>query len=449
MHRTDKCIGWPTLAALSLVVIALMGLSLLVTATGTARFAAAMGYDANVGYAVGAVFDLAKGILPVALAVLLGWRMLGTAASFGAAWLCLVVFSCLATHATVSTAISAIERAGAWQMEARGNTKAELASVEQQLAALSRPGPPRPAKTVQEALAAERVPASVWHDSQECSRLQESAYFSRACRQVVELRRELAAALDYERLSLRASELRKDLAQAPIVATSDPLPAAFSTTLGRVLPLSGTEGVALLLTVVVEIMSSFGLVGVTALYRTRIQWSGAAGKPAKGSLTAGTAEAEQREGNLTSLPPPRTQALSNTSPRASQEECQTLPVHSPKTASPGVPKPSLKAVAIGLQTLPDTPSLGAVAVESQTLPEPSRACGDGKENGHQGAFKHSLQHPPLEGDAVSPRDGSFRAGLGPAWRGDCNRLPCVCLRTTEIEVDRWCINWGHGAARRL
>ena len=35
-----------------------MVLSLLVTATGTARFAVAMGYDANVGYAVGGVLTL-------------------------------------------------------------------------------------------------------------------------------------------------------------------------------------------------------------------------------------------------------------------------------------------------------------------------------------------------------------------------------------------------------
>jgi hypothetical protein len=33
-------------------------LSLLVTATGTARFMVAMGYDARVGYAVGAIFAL-------------------------------------------------------------------------------------------------------------------------------------------------------------------------------------------------------------------------------------------------------------------------------------------------------------------------------------------------------------------------------------------------------
>ena len=147
MNRADKRIGWPSLVGLGLVVVAFIMLSLLVTATGTARFAVAMGYDANVGYAVGTIFDIAKGMLPVALLALLA-RALGTAALLGAAWICLVVFSALATHATVSTAISSIERTGTWKMEVRGNTKAELTSVEQQLAALSRPATPRPAKTV-------------------------------------------------------------------------------------------------------------------------------------------------------------------------------------------------------------------------------------------------------------------------------------------------------------
>ena len=175
-----------------------------------------------------------------------------------------MTFSWLATHATVSTAISSIERSGTWTMEVRGNTKAELISVEQQLASLSRPATPRPTKTVREALAAERVP-SVWQDSRECRSIQDSAYFVKACAQIVQLRRELAASEDYERLSARATELRKGLAEAPIVATSDPLPAAFSATLGRVLPMSGAEGVALLLTVVVELISCFGLAGLTVL----------------------------------------------------------------------------------------------------------------------------------------------------------------------------------------
>ena len=109
----------------------------------------------------------------------------------------------------------------------RADTKAELASIEQQLAGLSRPAPPRPAKTVREALATERVPPGVWQDSQECSRIQESTHFAKACAQIVQLRRELALAEDYERLSARAGELRRGLAAAPIVATTDPLPAAF------------------------------------------------------------------------------------------------------------------------------------------------------------------------------------------------------------------------------
>ena len=158
MHRPDKQIGWPTLAGLGLVVVAFMVLSLCVTATGTARFAVGMGYDANVGYAVGAIFDIAKGVLPMGLLALWSRRAFGTAAFLAIAWVCLVAYSCLATHATVSTAISAIERTGTWKMEVRGNAKAELASVEQQLAVLSRPAPPRPAKTVREALAGERVP---------------------------------------------------------------------------------------------------------------------------------------------------------------------------------------------------------------------------------------------------------------------------------------------------
>jgi hypothetical protein len=181
MVRGDTQIGWPTLTALGLVVVAFMGLSLVLTATGTARFVTAMGYDANVGYAVGGIFDVAKGILLIAVLALWARRASGIAIVLGLAWTCLVTFSWLATHATVSTAISSIERNGSWKMEARGNTKAELAAVEQQLAALIRPATPRPAKTVREALAAERVPASVWQDSQECSRIQESAHFARAC----------------------------------------------------------------------------------------------------------------------------------------------------------------------------------------------------------------------------------------------------------------------------
>ena len=325
MHRPDKRTGWPTLVGVGLVVFAFMLLSLCVTATGTARFATSMGYDATVGYAVGAILDFAKGVLPVGVLALLARRALGTAVFFGAAWACLVAYSWLATHATVSMAISSIERTGTWKMEVRGNDKAELASVEQQLAILSRPAPPRPVKTVREALAAERVPAGIWKDSEQCAAIHESVHFARACAQVVQLRRELAAAKDYERLSARAGELRSGLAAAPIVATSDPLPAAFSATVGRVLPIGGTEGVALLLTMVVEIISCFGLAGLRTLSIPREQ-TRPSGRPGEGSLI----EAAQEAVDL-------------------KERAQhTLPGAGPVT----LPQPSLKAVPPGRATAP-------------------------------------------------------------------------------------------------
>ena len=101
-HREDHSIGRPTIAGLGVMVVAFMVLSLAVTATGTARFAVGMGYDATVVYAVGAIFDLAKGLLPIALLALWSRRAVGTAGLLGIAWICLVTFSCLATHATVT-----------------------------------------------------------------------------------------------------------------------------------------------------------------------------------------------------------------------------------------------------------------------------------------------------------------------------------------------------------
>ena len=247
------------------IVLAFMALSLAITATGTARFSAAMGYRAEVGYAVGAVFDFAKGLLPIALLVLFARRAFLLFVIIGVAWIGLVIYSTLATEATVSTAIAAIERNGSWKTEARSVTKAELAAVEKRLETLSHPALPRPSKTLVEALAVEKVPPGVWRDSRECQSIRDSKYFQLACAKVLDLRRELAAAKDYEQLDVRARELRQALAATPLVATSDPLPEAFAATLGRLLPLDGRVGVALLLTLVIEIMSCFGLAALRAL----------------------------------------------------------------------------------------------------------------------------------------------------------------------------------------
>ena len=331
-----------------------MALSLAVTATGTARFAAGMGYDATVGYAVGAIFDLAKDLLLIALLALWSQRAVGTAALLGIAWICLVTFSCLATHATVTTAISGIERTGTWKMEVRGNTKTELASVEQRLAVLSRPAPPRPGQDRREAQLVASVPTGMWKDSHECDAIQESNYFARACAQVVQLRRELAAAKDYEQLSARAGELRKDLAAAPIVAASDPLPAAFSATLGRVVPIGGTEGVALLLTTVVEIMSCFGLAGLGALRSSGNQLPPLR-TPAKSSLTVADHEGGKGPGDslpatqqtlprpsLMAVPPGRAAVRVSKGREASNPPSNVVPMR-PATSPSNIPKGGLPA----------------------------------------------------------------------------------------------------------
>ena len=257
--------GLLLLSGAGAIVLAFLGLSLAVTAIGSARFAVALGYDAEVGYVVGAVFDIAKALLPVVLIALLAWRTSLLFAILGVAWIGLVTYSALATHATVSLALANLERDGAWKMESRSHVQAELAEVEQSRLALSQPLPPRPSGTVREALNGERVPASVWRDSQECQAIRSSRYFQTACAKVLQLRRELAAAEDYERLDARARELRQRLAATPIVAVKDPLPEAFAFTLGRMLPFDGRAGVALLLTLVVEIMSCFGFAALRAL----------------------------------------------------------------------------------------------------------------------------------------------------------------------------------------
>lgn len=144
-------------------------------------------------------------------------------------------------------------------MESRSDTRTELNSLEKRIQALSEPSPPRPSATIAEALAGEKVPVGVWRKSRECQKIRSSSYFQKACAAVLGLRAELAAAKDYERFNQRARELREILATTPTMATSDPLPQAFSATVGHVVPLDGTVGIALLLAAVTEIFSCFGL----------------------------------------------------------------------------------------------------------------------------------------------------------------------------------------------
>ena len=327
MHEQQQAqwSGHLVLIAFGMIVLAFMGLSLAITATGTARFAAAMGYRAEVGYAVGGVFDVAKALLPVALMLLLLRRAFLFSSIFAFAWLGLVTYSALATHSTVSAAIAAIERNGDWKMEGRANLKAELSGIEQRLAALSEPKIPRPSGGLREALTAEKVPPDVWRDSQECLSIRGDKYFQKACAKVLELRRELAASEDYERLDLRARYLRQDLAATAIVSTTDPLPEAFTATVGRMVPLQGRVGVAVLLTFVVEIMSCFGLAALRVLREGQKREAVSSPLPGVAQLTPGTSG-----GTSPTVRTSKVEILS-------REPSQIVPQSSPRAASMGAP----------------------------------------------------------------------------------------------------------------
>jgi hypothetical protein len=108
--KTSKGIraGWPTIVGFGIVVFAFAALSLAITATGTARFAAAMGYSHVVGSVVGAIFEFAQEFLPVAVLALWWRRARCISTILCLAWIGLVTYSVMATHATITTAISAI-----------------------------------------------------------------------------------------------------------------------------------------------------------------------------------------------------------------------------------------------------------------------------------------------------------------------------------------------------
>jgi len=170
-------IGWPTLLGLAGVVGLMMVLAPCMTATGTARFMAPMGHDIKVGYGVGITLELAQDVLPVGVLALWTRRARGRALALGAAW-----HSVWSSAAWQRTPLSQRpsrrsngQAPGRWKV--RTNAKTELASIEQQLAALSRPAPP-PAG--EDGWRHWRVPActpAIWKDSQDCAEIQGSASF--------------------------------------------------------------------------------------------------------------------------------------------------------------------------------------------------------------------------------------------------------------------------------
>ena len=101
------------IAAFGTIVLAFMGISLAITATGTARFAVAMGYPRR--WAMRSAVCSTSPRPSCRRSDHAVHRRALVSRHYCSAWLGLVTYSCLATHATVTSAIAATERIGSME----------------------------------------------------------------------------------------------------------------------------------------------------------------------------------------------------------------------------------------------------------------------------------------------------------------------------------------------
>jgi hypothetical protein len=176
-------------------------------------------------------------------------------------WAIAVGLSALAAYGTVFSALAAADNGAATKAETRLNLVSALARTNAQLDSFAKPVP-RPASTVEQDLSwAASVPTVTRH----CLRRPRLAARDEDCKKVIELRKELAAAKDYEHLVHETARLREQLDGMSIGVAHDPMPRAFEVTLGRVLPIDGKAGVALMGTLMLCLVSAFGPFGLDTL----------------------------------------------------------------------------------------------------------------------------------------------------------------------------------------
>jgi hypothetical protein len=171
------------------------------------------------GIAASIVLDAWKVLTPVLVVVLLQGRMWVAAGLCGLIGLIplAISFSMAASFSVVTRADGVTQRSVA--AESRQDLRAELQRQEAQLKAL---GTPHPVAVVQTELQGQAVPPSIWRDSNEC-RVLNSHYWQRACRDVVRIRKELAAAKAFEKATDRVTELRHELSQSEASSTDVPI----------------------------------------------------------------------------------------------------------------------------------------------------------------------------------------------------------------------------------
>jgi hypothetical protein len=251
---------------MTLVVRLLIALSAVTDAVGFLRLAPSFGLPAWVA---------ALAVIPIKLiewkALTLsarlwrkGWRGKLQCPVYWIIWSAAVALSGLATHATTYTLVATADYTATKNAETRGNIAAAHQRVTVQLDTLTRSSP-RPVNTVEKDLAWAN---SVLRPPLDCTRVPDEG--SRACRRVVELRKELAAAADFERLIKEEQELREKLASLKIEAANDAMPQAYEASIGLITKMDGKNGIALLVTIILGLASAFGEFGLDTLRERQV-----------------------------------------------------------------------------------------------------------------------------------------------------------------------------------
>ena len=240
---------------LTLVIAFLVALSAVADVAAFLRFAPAIGLPAWLG----PIF-----VVPLKL---IEWRCLTLAVRlwhtslvgklqspvYVIVWALAVGLSALAAHSTIYTLLATADRNATTSAETRAHLVTALERTNGQLDAFQKPLP-RPAKTVEQELG---WATSVRAPPRNCARAADDAA-REACRKVMDLRKELAAATEFGRLVREAEGLREKLAGLQIEAAQDPMPRAFEATIGRFVELDGKNGIAMMGMLILTLVSAFG-----------------------------------------------------------------------------------------------------------------------------------------------------------------------------------------------
>src|SRR5436190_11392739 len=180
-------------------------------------------------------------------------------------WGIAACLSALAAHATIYTMFATADHTAARNVETRRNLATALDRINGQLDAFPKPLP-RPAKTVEQEYG---WATSVRPPPRNCTRLLDEGS-REACKKVILLRNELAAAVDFERLVQEADKLRGKLAGLRVEAVDDAMPQAYEATIGQFTKMDGKNGIALMGMLLLTLVSAFGNFCLDTLRRGQV-----------------------------------------------------------------------------------------------------------------------------------------------------------------------------------